>query len=131
MTDTDDAVLGESHTTPSRAPAHQWLKALAPYKDPSLKRSIVELVITVVPFIALWAAAVSMSFVSYFLTIPICVVAAFFLVRLFLIQHDCSHGAFFKSRKANDWVDFGSDKEIEERNRKREHEIQIKVNELM
>ena len=96
--------IGETHLTPDRTPAVHWLKRLAPYKSPKLSRSIFELVVTFVPFLVLWAAAVATSAVSYFLTIPICVAAAFFLVRLFLIQHDCGHGAFFKSKQVNDWV---------------------------
>lgn len=102
--DNSDATIGETHLSPTRAPASKWLRALAPYKKSSAKRSIFELFVTFVPFVALWALAVSTSHVSYFLTVPVCIVAAFFLVRLFLIQHDCSHGAFFKSRAANDWV---------------------------
>ncbi|MGB0908499.1 MAG: fatty acid desaturase [Maricaulaceae bacterium] len=92
------------HISPERKSARMWLKKLAPYKSPNMARSVFELVITFVPFLALWGAAAYMSAVSYWLTIPICVLAGCFLVRLFLIQHDCSHGAFFKKRALNDWT---------------------------
>jgi omega-6 fatty acid desaturase (delta-12 desaturase) len=41
---------------------------------------------------------------GYWLTLVVAVPAAGFLVRLFMIQHDCGHGAFFRHRLANDWV---------------------------
>jgi len=81
-----------------------WIKTLRSYRAPTLSRSAFEVAVTVIPFLALWGAAVWSSSISYWLTVPICVVAAGFLVRLFLIQHDCSHGAFFKTRRVNDWV---------------------------
>jgi omega-6 fatty acid desaturase (delta-12 desaturase) len=67
-------------------------------------RSIWELVVTIVPFVVLWIGAWFALSVSYWLTLAISLVAAGFLVRFFLIQHDCGHGAFFSSKKTNDWV---------------------------
>ncbi|MGV6801956.1 MAG: fatty acid desaturase [bacterium] len=84
--------------------AINWIKTLATYKEPDLKRSLFELVITFVPFIALWSAAVWAWSISFWLVLPFCILASGFLVRLFLIQHDCSHGAFFKSKAINDWT---------------------------
>jgi omega-6 fatty acid desaturase (delta-12 desaturase) len=73
--------------------------------EPSHSRSFVELAITFVPLALLWAAAwfvYSLGFwwVSLLIAIP----AAGFLVRLFMIQHDCGHGAFFRHQTLNDWV---------------------------
>ena len=96
-----DATLPATDTA-SRA--RDWIKTLAQYRDPQLARSWFELGITMGGFVGLWALAVWTSTISYFLTVPVCVAGGFFLVRIFLIQHDCSHGAFFKSRKMNDWV---------------------------
>ncbi len=59
---------------------------------------------TVAPFIAFWTLAYLSLSVSYWLTLAFCVLAAAFLVRLFMIQHDCGHGSFFASQKENDWV---------------------------
>jgi omega-6 fatty acid desaturase (delta-12 desaturase) len=59
---------------------------------------------TAVPFVLLWALAWAALSVSYWLTLAIAVPAAGFLVRLFMIQHDCGHGAFFRKRTTNDWV---------------------------
>ncbi len=85
-------------------PAAEWLKTLAKYREPDQLRSIYELAVTAAPFMTLWVLAWLALSVSFFLTLLISVPAGFFLVRLFLIQHDCGHGAFFHRRSANDWV---------------------------
>lgn len=85
-------------------PAAEWLKTLAKYREPDQLRSIYELAVTAAPFVALWVLAWLALSVSFLLTFLIAVPAGFFLVRLFLIQHDCGHGAFFHRRSANDWV---------------------------
>jgi acyl-lipid omega-6 desaturase (Delta-12 desaturase) len=77
---------------------------LTGYRDPSLPRSLTELAVTAVPLIALWAAMWALLHVSYWLSLMLAIPAAGFLVRLFMIQHDCSHGAFFRHRAINDWV---------------------------
>ncbi len=84
--------------------AGKWIKTLGAYRQPKLSRSIFELVVTFGPFFLLWGAALWATTISYWLVLPISVVTGGFLVRLFLIQHDCSHGAFFKSRPANEWL---------------------------
>jgi omega-6 fatty acid desaturase (delta-12 desaturase) len=62
------------------------------------------LVNTLVPYVTLWwLMYVSLS-VSYWLTLPLAVLAGGFMVRLFIIHHDCGHGSFFKSRLANEIV---------------------------
>lgn len=81
-----------------------WLNTLAKYRAPSHKRSLFELAITGLPFVALWGAAWWALSVSYWLAFGISILAGAFLLRLFLIQHDCGHGAFFRTKWANDWV---------------------------
>jgi omega-6 fatty acid desaturase (delta-12 desaturase) len=82
-----------------------WTRALLAYREPSHARSIVELVITFVPLAVLWAISWAAIHLGYWWASPvIAVVAAGFLLRLFMIQHDCGHGAFFRQRLANDWV---------------------------
>lgn len=78
-----------------------WRKELAPYEKAQLTRSLWQLVNTVVPFIALWAAAYLASLESLWLALIPAVPAAGFLVRIFIIFHDCCHGSFFKNKKAN------------------------------
>ncbi len=85
--------------------SQNWTQVLARYRDPSHARSILEIAITLGPFVVLWALAWIAYYLGYWwLSLPIAVPAAGFLVRLFMIQHDCSHGAFFRHRVANDWV---------------------------
>ncbi|MGH6771706.1 MAG: fatty acid desaturase [Xanthobacteraceae bacterium] len=95
-----------STTLNSRAvTSRNWTQTLARYREPSHARSIVEIAITLGPLVALWIAAwAAYHFGYWWLSLLIAVPAAGFLVRLFMIQHDCGHGAFFRHRAANDWV---------------------------
>jgi acyl-lipid omega-6 desaturase (Delta-12 desaturase) len=86
------------------ADARDWTKILALYRQPNHVRSVVEITITIIPLVALWVAVWATTGVAYWLSLLLAVPAAGFLVRLFMIQHDCSHGAFFSHRLANDWV---------------------------
>jgi omega-6 fatty acid desaturase (delta-12 desaturase) len=95
---------------PSAAPAlaldaRSWTKILAQYREPDHTRSIFEIAVTLLPLVALWALAWAAIHVGYWWLSPLLVLpAAGFLVRLFMIQHDCGHGTFFCHRLANDWV---------------------------
>jgi len=84
--------------------ARSWLKNLAPYQTPDLARSIFEIVITAGLFIACWALIWLALDISYWISFALMLPAGGLLVRLFIIQHDCGHGAFFKRRAVNDWV---------------------------
>jgi acyl-lipid omega-6 desaturase (Delta-12 desaturase) len=87
------------------ADARSWTQVLASYREPSHARSIAEIVITFAPLAGLWALAwTTFHFGYWWLSLMLAVPAAGFLVRLFVIQHDCGHGAFFRHRLANDWV---------------------------
>jgi omega-6 fatty acid desaturase (delta-12 desaturase) len=68
------------------------------------KRSIVQLVTTATPFIALLAVMAWASHDRYWLTLMLAIPAAGLLVRLFIVQHDCGHSSFFRSRAANDFA---------------------------
>lgn len=63
-----------------------------------------ELVLTAVPFAALWALMWVALDISYWLCLALAVPTAGFLIRLFIVQHDCGHGSFFQRRATNDWV---------------------------
>ncbi len=81
-----------------------WVRVLANYREPFQRRSVLELLVTLVPFFALWGLAWWSLSVNYPLAVALAVLNGGFLVRLFAIQHDCGHGSFFKSRTVNDWV---------------------------
>ncbi|UOA30803.1 Fatty acid desaturase [Sulfitobacter sp. DSM 110093] len=84
--------------------ARDWVRVLARYREPSTWRSSFELAITLGPFVLLWALAWWALSISGWLTLAISLVNAGFLLRLFAIQHDCGHAAFFSSRRTSDWV---------------------------
>jgi omega-6 fatty acid desaturase (delta-12 desaturase) len=79
---------------------------LRPFQQPSIAGSVWQLVNSLVPFFALWVLMVQTVSVSYPLTLLLALVASGFLVRIFIIFHDCGHGSFFASRRANEWVGF-------------------------
>ncbi len=77
-------------------------KTVAPYEKTDTKLSIRQLLNTLAPLLALYFAAYQSLSISYWLTLPIVIVAAGFVIRTFIIFHDCCHQSFFKSRLAND-----------------------------
>jgi len=94
-----------SHKRPTPpAELRKLASSLARFRDPSPIRSTVEIGITTLPLIALWTAMWGSLYLGYWLCLLLALPAAGFLVRLFMIQHDCSHGALFRSRRVNDWV---------------------------
>ncbi len=80
------------------------LKAMAPYREPNHFRSTFELALTALAFAGFWLAAWWGLSISYWLTLAFSIPAGAFLVRLFLIKHDCGHGAFFRGKFINDNV---------------------------
>lgn len=89
------------------APARDWVRILAPYREANSARSLGELALTALPLALLWGVAVWLLPVSPWLALAVSVLNSGFLVRLFAIQHDCGHGAFFNRRWANDWLGRG------------------------
>jgi acyl-lipid omega-6 desaturase (Delta-12 desaturase) len=88
---------------PTRS-AREWVQVLAKYREPSTRRSILELAATLVPFFFLWGLAWASLSVSYWLAFGLAVLNGGFLVRIFVIQHDCGHASYFSNRRAQDWV---------------------------
>lgn len=89
---------------PAPQSARDWLIILARYREPSTRRSLLELAATLVPFFLLWALAWMALSVSPWLALGLAVLNGAFLVRIFIIQHDCGHGAFLANRSAQDWL---------------------------
>ncbi len=75
---------------------------LSRYQHPSRSHSVWQLINSLVPYAVLWLLMFLSLRVSYILTLALAVLAAGFMVRIFIIFHDCGHGSFFESRKAND-----------------------------
>lgn len=80
----------------------EWQQIVTRYQQPSLWRSVWQIVNTLGPYAALWYLIYLSLAVSWWVTLPLAILAGGFLVRVFIIHHDCGHGAFFKSRQAND-----------------------------
>src|SRR6266568_2209720 len=81
-----------------------WTARLARYKGPELKRSVWQLASAAALFGGAWVLMYASLRVGYWLTLLLAVPAAFFLIRLFIIQHDCGHAAFFRSTRTADIV---------------------------
>jgi acyl-lipid omega-6 desaturase (Delta-12 desaturase) len=90
--------------TDSAAAARSWNAILAPYRQPQVGRSVFQLASTALFFVVALGLMLWSLDVAYVLTLALALPAAGFLVRLFIIQHDCGHGSFFSSRRANDAV---------------------------
>jgi acyl-lipid omega-6 desaturase (Delta-12 desaturase) len=78
-----------------------WRAATVPYQRPIVLRSLWQLANSLVPYLILWYLMYRSLSVSYLLTLLLAVPAGGFLVRCFIIFHDCGHGAFFKAGWAN------------------------------
>ena len=87
-----------------RLQVQEWSRALSNYREPIALRSFTELVVTVPPFFLLFAIAWWAISISPWLGLALAAINALFLVRIFMIQHDCGHGSFFKSRRLGDWI---------------------------
>jgi omega-6 fatty acid desaturase (delta-12 desaturase) len=81
-----------------------WIKILSAYRNPNQIRSAFEIFVTAVPFLLFWAGALVAVALAQWWGVLFTLPAAAFLVRLFMIQHDCGHGSFFRRRSINDWI---------------------------
>ncbi|MEN1966749.1 fatty acid desaturase [Lentibacillus sp. N15] len=85
----------------SRQKQVQLRKNVAPYEKSNTKSSITQLINTLLPFFLLWFLAYQSLAISVWLTLACSIVASGFVVRIFIIFHDCTHQSFFKNKKAN------------------------------
>jgi omega-6 fatty acid desaturase (delta-12 desaturase) len=90
--------------SPALANPKTWQAIVAPYQRPDLRRSLWQVANSFIPFFVAWYLAYRSLAVSYWLTLALAPLAAGFLIRVFIILHDCGHGSFFKSMRANDWL---------------------------
>ena len=79
----------------------EWISIISRYNKPDNLRSWWQVINSVGSYIILWILMVMSLKVSYLLTLGLAVIAAGFMVRIFIIFHDCGHGSFFKSRTMN------------------------------
>jgi len=87
-----------------RKSGSDWKVVLAPYTRLRVGRSLIDLATSVVPYVALSALMYMALEVSYLVTLAIAVPAAGFLLRTYILFHDCTHGSFLPSKRANAWL---------------------------
>ena len=83
-----------------------WPELIKKYKKPDKLKAIIQVVNSFGPYLALWVLMYFSLSWSYVLTIILAAINAFFLVRIFIIQHDCGHQSFFASQKWNNRIGF-------------------------
>lgn len=81
-----------------------WKEALAPYARPHLGRALLDLATAVLPYLVLSTLMYLSLDVSYLLTLAIAIPATGFLLRTYVLFHDCTHGSFLPSKRANVWL---------------------------
>lgn len=98
----------ETILRPDAKASDTWQSLVKKYQVPSLPKSLWQIANTVVPYVGLWSLIYFTVQWSWPLTLALAAVAALFLVRVFIIFHDCGHGSYFKSRRVNHVVGFVS-----------------------
>lgn len=90
-------------TTQTRGGKPQVYEAIAAYMRSSVSKAAWQIINTLVPYFALWVAMIFtvLQGLPYWVTLPLAVLAAGLHIRIFIIFHDCTHGSFFDSARAN------------------------------
>ncbi len=94
----DDTNFGKANHPPGPS---AWKEIVARYQKPSIPRGLWQIINTLVPYTALWCLMYFTVTISWWLTVPLAILAGAFMVRVFIIFHDCGHGSFLKSQRAN------------------------------
>lgn len=94
----------EGATARKPRPKRVWGARLAPYRQADDKRAFAELALTLTLFVAFWGLTLFLFGISPWLTPLAILPASGLLVRVFIIQHDCGHGAMFSTKRLNNWV---------------------------
>ena len=104
MSPTGKKVGGISLT--DREKTKQLKMAVTPFATSDTKKSIIQIINTIIPLLAILTAAYWIIPYTMLGAIGLSIIAAGFVVRTFIIFHDCTHGSFFKNKKANDFMGF-------------------------
>jgi omega-6 fatty acid desaturase (delta-12 desaturase) len=78
-----------------------WQEAVTKYQSPELQKSIWQIANSILPYFVMWYLMYQSLSFSYLLTLMLAFPAAGLLMRIFIILHDCGHGSFFRSGRAN------------------------------
>src|SRR5438270_4399290 len=91
-------------TVATAPPAAPWRAAIRPYAQPRAARTMLDLATSVVPYLALLVVTYLLLQVSVLAALAVAPLTAGFLLRTFILFHDCTHGSLFASRRGNRWV---------------------------
>jgi omega-6 fatty acid desaturase (delta-12 desaturase) len=98
----------ESPAAPSNADSEAdrlyWREAVAKHEEPSLRSSLLDVATSIVPYLALTVAMYLSLDVSVWLTLALAIPTAAFLLRVFIVFHDCTHGSFLPTKRQNLWM---------------------------
>jgi omega-6 fatty acid desaturase (delta-12 desaturase) len=97
----------ETTTASRELPASFWRETLAPYATPDVRRGVIDVATSAVAYLALTALMYAVHGYSTLLVLVLSIPAAGFLLRTFIVFHDCAHGSFLPWRRANTWLGIG------------------------
>jgi omega-6 fatty acid desaturase (delta-12 desaturase) len=81
-----------------------WRALVAPYEQPSLRRSLLDVATSLVPYLALTVTMYLVLETSVWITIALALPTSGFLLRTFVVFHDCTHGSFMPTKRGNLWL---------------------------
>jgi omega-6 fatty acid desaturase (delta-12 desaturase) len=102
--DSGTSLRDDTSPAGAEAPLRDLRATLAAYQAPVLGRSLGQMATTFLPFFGVIAAMYALAGISPWLSLALALPAAGLIVRIFIIQHDCGHGAYFRSKAANEWL---------------------------
>lgn len=85
---------------------NNWKEIIQKYQVPDHKKAILQLITSFLPYVGLWVLMYFSLNWSIWLTALIGLINVFFLVRIFIIQHDCGHQSFFGSKRWNKYIGY-------------------------
>ncbi len=86
------------------SPARSWQKVVAQYQRPNVARSLEQVATSIIPYMLAWYLTYRLMAISFWFGLPAALLAGGFLMRIFIILHDCGHGSFFKAQRANNFL---------------------------
>jgi acyl-lipid omega-6 desaturase (Delta-12 desaturase) len=78
-----------------------WRALLAPHMKPRLRPALLDVATSIVAYLALMATMFAAFRISYLVVLALAIPAAGFMVRTFIVFHDCAHGSFVRSKRVN------------------------------